>query len=116
MDLEDGSARRVLDGHPSTQPEDDVTVEIDGERLSRPDGRGAVFAADSLALSNDGETLYWKPLTGRTLYRIATAALQDEGLSDLGDRVETVGQTEVTDGLWIHSSAGSSSPPSRNTP
>ena len=106
VDLEGGAARRVLDGHPSTQPEDDVTVEIDGEPLRRPDGRGAVFAADSLALSNDGETLYWKPLTGRTLYRIATAALQDEGLSadDLGDRVETVGQTEVTDGLWIHSS------------
>ena len=106
VDLEAGTARRVLDGHPSTQPEDDVTVEIDGHRLSRPDGRGAVFAADSLALSNDGETLTWKPLTGRTLYRIATAALRDESLDAdaLADAVETVGQTEVTDGLWIHSS------------
>lgn len=106
VDLADGSARRVLDGHPSTQPEDDVTVEIDGEPLRRPDGRGAVFAADSIALSNDGETLYWKALTGRTLYRVATSALRDAGLSAdaLADAVETVGQTEVTDGLWIHSS------------
>lgn len=106
VDLETGTARRVLDGHPSTQPEDDVTVEIDGERLSRPDGRGAVFAADSLALSNDGETLYWKALTGKTLYRIATSALRDESLDAdaLAEAVETVGQTEVTDGLWIHSS------------
>lgn len=106
VDLETGTARRVLDGHPSTQPEDDVTVEIDGERLSRPDGRGAVFAADSLALSNDGETLYWKALTGRTLYRIATSALRDESLDAdaLAEAVETVGQTEITDGLWIHSS------------
>lgn len=106
VDLETGTARRVLDGHPSTQPEDDVTVEIDGERLSRPDGRGAVFAADSLALSNDGETLYWKALTGRTLYRIATSALRDESLDAdaLAEAVEKVGQTEITDGLWIHSS------------
>lgn len=106
VDLEGGAVRRVLDGHPSTQPDDDVTVTIDGDRLSRPDGRGATFAADSIALSNDGETLFWKPLTGKTLYRIATAALQNETLSAdaLGDRVETVGQTEVTDGLWIHSS------------
>lgn len=106
VDLETGTARRVLDGHPSTQPEDDVTVEIDGERLSRPDGRGAVFAADSLALSNDGETLYWKALTGKTLYRIATSALRDESLDAdaLAEAVETVGQTEITDGLWIHSS------------
>ena len=106
VDLESGTARRVLDGHPSTQPEDDVTVEIDGERLSRPDGRGAVFAADSIALSNDGETLYWKALTGKTLYRIATSALRDEGLGAdaLGEAVEAVGETEITDGLWIHSS------------
>jgi sugar lactone lactonase YvrE len=27
-------------------------------------------AADGIALSNDGKTLYWQPLTGRTLYRI----------------------------------------------
>ena len=106
VDLEAGTARRVLDGHPSTQPEDSVTVEIDGERLSRPDGRGAVFAADSLALSNDGETLYWKALTGKTLYRVSTAALRDDALAPdaLAEAVETVGQTEVTDGLWIHSS------------
>ena len=106
VDLASGTARRVLDGHPSTQPEDDVTVEVDGERLSRPDGRGAVFAADSIALSNDGETLYWKALTGKTLYRIATSALRDEGLGAdaLGEAVEAVGETEITDGLWIHSS------------
>ena len=106
VDLASGTARRVLDGHPSTQPEDDVTVEIDGERLSRPDGRGAVFAADSIALSNNGETLYWKALTGKTLYRIATSALRDEslGADALSEAVETVGKTEVTDGLWIHSS------------
>jgi hypothetical protein len=51
VDLQNGSARRVLDGHPSTQPEKNVVVKIDGQELRRPDGRGVEFAADSIALS-----------------------------------------------------------------
>ncbi|WP_343714935.1 L-dopachrome tautomerase-related protein [Inquilinus sp.] len=106
VDLQTGKARRVLDGHPSTQPEKDVVVKTDGQELRRPDGRGVEFAADSLALSPDGRTLYWKALTGRTLYRIATDALEDPGLSekDLEARVERAGEAEPTDGLWIDGS------------
>lgn len=103
VDLQAGTGRRVLDGHPSTQPERDVVVRTDGRELRRPDGRGVEFAADSIALSSDGRTLYWKALTGRTLYRIATTALDDPRLSDqaLASRVERAGVTEPTDGLWI---------------
>lgn len=103
VDLRTGKARRVLSGHPSTQPEKDVVVKTDGQALRRPDGRGVEFAADSLALSADGRTLYWKALTGRTLYRITTNALQNPRLSekDLEARVERVAETEPTDGLWI---------------
>lgn len=103
VDLQTGKARRVLDGHPSTQPEKDVVVKTDGRELRRPDGRGVEFAADSIALSTDGRTLYWKALTGRTLYRVATSALDDARLSKqaLASRVERAAQTEPTDGLWI---------------
>ncbi|TPM29930.1 L-dopachrome tautomerase-related protein [Mesorhizobium sp. B2-3-4] len=103
VDLQTGKARRVLDGHPSTQTEKEVVVKTDGHELRRPDGRGVEFAADSIALSPDGRTLYWKALTGRTLYRIAADALEDPRLSekDLEGRVERVTETEPTDGLWI---------------
>jgi len=103
VDLQSGRARRVLDGHPSTQPEKGVVVRTDGHELRRPDGRGAEFAADSIALSPDGRHLYWKALTGRMLYRIATEALSNSGLSakELEARVERVGESEPTDGLWI---------------
>lgn len=103
VDLQDGRARRVLDGHPSTQPEKDVVVKTDGRELRRPDGRGVEFAADSIALSLDGRVLYWKALTGRTLYRIATDVLADPNMSgkELESRVERVAETEPTDGLWI---------------
>ena len=103
VDLPGGQARRVLDGHPSTQPEKGVVVKTDGRELRRPDGRGVEFAADSIALSPDGRHLYWKALTGRTLYRIATQALDDARLSprQVDARVERVGDSEPTDGLWF---------------
>jgi sugar lactone lactonase YvrE len=103
VDLRNGKARRLLHGHASTQPEKDVVVRIDGKELRRPDGRGVEFAADSIALSPDGRTLYWKALTGRTLYRITTDALENPRLSekDIEARVQRVAETEPTDGLWI---------------
>lgn len=103
VNLEEETVRRVLHGHATTQPEKDVIVSTDGKPLRRPDGRGANFAADGIALSRDGEWLYWQALTGKTLYRIPTQALHDGRLGDegLGKRIETVGENGVSDGLWI---------------
>jgi sugar lactone lactonase YvrE len=103
VDLASGKARRVLDGHPSTQPEKGVVVTTDGKPLRYPDGRKVLFAADSIALSSDGAYLYWKPLTGDTLYRIQTAALTGRGLAgeDVSTFVQPYGKVGPTDGLWI---------------
>ncbi len=103
VDLASGSARRVLDGHPSTQPEKGVQVKTDGRVLRRTDGRGVEFAADGIALSPDGAMLYWQAIKGRTLYRIPTAALTDASLSaqQLAARVERVGENGPADGLLI---------------
>jgi sugar lactone lactonase YvrE len=102
VDLESGRAFRALDGHSSTQPEKDVTVRTDGRALVRPDGRAPMFAADGIALSNDGQTLYFQALTGRTLYAIDTAMLTRlEPHTDVGAAVRTVGTTCVADGMWI---------------
>jgi sugar lactone lactonase YvrE len=102
VDLAAGRARRVLDGHPSTQPEKGVVVRTDGKPLRYPDGRPVLFAADSIALSSDGAWLYWKALTGTTLYRIRTAALA-RGLAgeDVSSQVQAYGKVGPTDGLWI---------------
>jgi len=103
VELASGKARRVLDGHPSTQPEKGVVVRTDGKPLRYPDGRPVLFAADSIALSSDGAWLYWKPLTGTTLYRIQTAALIGRGLAgeDVAAQVQSYGKVGPTDGLWI---------------
>lgn len=103
VDLASGKARRVLDGHPSTQPEKGVVVSTDGRALRYPDGRPVLFAADSIALSSDDAWLYWKALTGNTLYRIRTAALTGSGLAgaDVSSRVQSYGKVGPTDGFWI---------------
>lgn len=103
VDLQSGKARRVLDGHPSTQAEKAVQVKADGQVLRRPDGRGVEFAADGIALTPDGRHLYWQAIKGKTLYRIATAVLYDAQASDrdIAAKVETVGENGVADGLLI---------------
>ncbi len=99
VDLATGRARRVLDGHPSTQPDPSVTVMVDGKPLRRPDGRGVEFAADGIALSNDGATLYWQAIKGGTLYAVPTAALASG--ADPSNAIAIVGNDGPADGLWI---------------
>ncbi|MDB5919279.1 MAG: hypothetical protein JWR40_3513 [Massilia sp.] len=103
VDLQAGTARRVLDGHPSTQPEKGVVVKADGKPLRRPDGRGVEFAADGIAISKDGQYLYWQAIKGVTLYRIPTRVLTDAGLSaaEVTAAVQPWGRNGVADGLLI---------------
>ncbi len=97
VDLQAGTAFRALDGDPSTQVEKDVTVTTDGRPLRRPDGRQPAFAADGIALSNDGETLFYQALTGRSLYSVPTASLVRGG----NPKPTRLGVTDVADGLWM---------------
>jgi sugar lactone lactonase YvrE len=101
VDLESGRAHARLDGHPSTQAEKGVEVTVAGEKIKRPDGRSFQVAADGIALSQDGRTLYWQALTGRTLYRIETAALLSDNPEDAAKKIEKVGTTHVADGLLM---------------
>ena len=103
VDLETGTGRRVLEDHVSVAVDPDVTVTHAGEPVRRPDNRGAAFAADSIALSPDGSTLFWKPLTGTTLYSIPTDVLDDPDRSadEVAAAVLDRGEVGVTDGLWM---------------
>ncbi|HET7885865.1 MAG TPA: L-dopachrome tautomerase-related protein [Bradyrhizobium sp.] len=99
LETESGKAWRVLSEDASTQFDPSVTVMTDGKPLRRPDERQPLFNADSLALSKDGNTLYWQALTGKTLYRVATSSIQSADAAS-HVRPETVGTTEPADGLW----------------
>lgn len=100
-DLETGASRRLLDDDPSTEAED-VVLTVEGRSWLQGGERPRVHA-DGIALSDDGRWLYYQALTGRTLYRVATAALRDRALDAraLGARVETMGRTGAADGLIV---------------
>ncbi len=103
LDVESGKARRVLDGHPSTQFQQGLVVTVEGKPLRRLDGQTAEFSADGLALDNQGEYAYWQATTGTTMYRAPLKALFDASLTaeQLGAAVETYTRTFIADGYWM---------------
>lgn len=103
LNLETGEARRVLEGHPSVQPEQGLAIQVGEKKLMDPKRPDQPFqvAADSLALDREGGWIYYKPLSGRRLYRIRTQDLQNAELDrpTLSARVEDLGTAPVSDGF-----------------
>jgi sugar lactone lactonase YvrE len=101
LNLSTGKVRRLLEDHASTKAERDVEPVIGGHQWKFADGTTPQVHSDGIAIDPKLEYVYYKALTGRTLYRVAIAALLDESLSPkaLGNLVERVAITEPTDGL-----------------
>jgi sugar lactone lactonase YvrE len=102
VDLKSGKARRLLDGHASTQPEKDVKLVIHGKALiDQQKKTPPQIASDGIALDLKNGYLYYHALTGHTLYRIKTSFLRDEklGKQELESKIEDVGQTPAPDGM-----------------
>src|SRR6266536_2487336 len=109
VDLKSGKARRLLDGHKSTQPEKDVKLTVDGKQLIDQQKKSpSQVASDGIALDMKNGYLYYHALTGHTLYRIKTSFLTDEklGKRELESKVENVGQTPAPDGMLEASNGG----------
>ena len=101
VDLDTGKVRRLLEDHASPKVEPGVEPVIGGQPWKLPNGRPPQVHVDGIAIDPQREHVYYKPLVGRTLYRIPIAALLDESLPSeaVGERVERVAETEPTDGL-----------------
>ncbi len=86
VDLGTGKSWRRLNDHPSTKPDPVFVPVVEGEILQmrlpgQPPARFAV-GADGIAISPDGKTLYYCPLTSRHLYSVSIDALADRTRSD----------------------------------
>lgn len=107
VDLGTGQSWRHLDGIPQVRPELGFVPFIWGEAVYSLPGQGmpittSSFGADGIALSADGESLYWSVVGGRYLYSVPTIRLRDRGVtSEIMAQASVVnhGQKGVSDGL-----------------
>ncbi|UOG75240.1 major royal jelly family protein [Hymenobacter tibetensis] len=103
IDLKSGKSRKLLNQHPSMLGDTTLNIKADGKELVDPTGKKARFNADGIALSQDMQYLYWKPLTSYALYRIKTEALRNPALTDaqLSQQIEDLGKVPACDGMEI---------------
>ncbi|KPB12036.1 L-dopachrome tautomerase-related protein [Pseudomonas amygdali] len=105
MDIASGHAVRRLSGAKATSADPDFVPVVEGVPVlgDGPDGsrKPVHVAADGIALSADGKTLYFSPLSSRHLYSVATELLNDSGVSEqqLAAAVQDLGEKGASDGL-----------------
>lgn len=100
LDLASGKTRSVLAGSRYTTA-DDLVIEYDGVKMQNKGGVPFSSNVNGIALTKDNKFLYFKPINALHLYRIPTAYLADETLSDreLSKAVEDMGEVGITHGL-----------------
>ncbi|MFJ2478840.1 L-dopachrome tautomerase-related protein [Pseudomonas sp. NPDC087598] len=105
MDIATGRAMRRLSGVPATSVDPAFVPVVEGlpVTVKGADGKAKplAVASDGIALSADGKTLYFTPLSSRHLYAISTALLRDASVSEtqLAAAVQDLGEKGASDGM-----------------
>ncbi|EIC29221.1 MULTISPECIES: L-dopachrome tautomerase-related protein [Methylomicrobium] len=106
VNITTGSARRVLQGHPSVLPEN-VDLIIDGKPVQVREASGRLvrphIGVNPITEDLNNEWVYYGPMHGHGLYRIKAADLTDESLDaqTLAKRVERYSDKPISDGITI---------------
>ena len=105
MDIATGRAMRRLSGVPATSVDPAFVPVVEGlpVTVEGADGQRKALgvASDGIALSADGQTLYFTPLSSRHLYAVSTALLRDADVSEqqLAAAVQDLGEKGASDGM-----------------
>ncbi|WP_282096603.1 L-dopachrome tautomerase-related protein [Epibacterium ulvae] len=101
IDLKTGRARRVLEGSEFTRAEDTPMI-IDGKEVLLG-GNPAKIGVNPITVDPSNTWVYFAPMTSTSMYRVRTADLLDESLSDedLAARVERYGDKVTSDGSTV---------------
>lgn len=108
LNRQTGEARRVFQGHYSVIPED-IPFLVEGVefvgRLSNGSTVEPQTGINPIAVDKKGRWVFYGPLKGRTLYRIAAEHLRDESLTaiELESRVEGYSEKPISDGITLDS-------------
>jgi sugar lactone lactonase YvrE len=100
INLVTGAIREFMNGHFLVKHDPSFTLIVDGKEFKKK-GMPVHLHSDGIALTPDGEWLYYKPLTDNKLYRIRTEFLREEPELDyeVERAVEDLGKFAVTDGM-----------------
>lgn len=95
VDLATGHSWRRLAGDPSTIPDKNFVSILDGQPIPNEIG------SDGIAISADGERLYYSPLSSRRLASVSVDALADPNATDaqVAATVQNLGYKPMADGL-----------------
>ena len=108
VDLATGRSWRTLSGHPSTMAQPGFVPVVEGKKLMKqptPQAKPEApnMAADGIAVSADGERLYYCALITRKLYSVSLDALENAGKPGGKDPADTVHEEKpragASDGL-----------------
>lgn len=101
IDMETGRARRVLEGSAVTVPEDTPMV-IDGREVLLG-GNPAKIGVNPITVDPTNTWVYFAPMTATSMYRVRTADLLNEELSDaaLTEQVQRYGDKVISDGSTV---------------
>lgn len=103
VDLKSGLARRVLQGSPSTVPEE-IDIKID-DRVITSGNESARIGINPITIDPAYEWVYFGAMNGTSLYRIRTSDLLNQSLSEqqLRQKVQRYGDKPISDGITVDS-------------
>lgn len=104
FDVESRETLVRLKGHASVSPQDWVIRKPDGSPHKLAFGLLTFsVGVDGIALTPDGDWLYYATMSHDSLYRIPTKALSDPSLDDgaLANLIERVGKKPLSDGIEL---------------
>ena len=104
FDVKKKSSRILLEGHESVSPQNWVIRKQNGELNKLFFGLITwSVGVDGIALTHDGEWLYYATMTHDSAYRVRTEYLQDTTLSadELATKVEFVGHKPMSDAVEL---------------
>lgn len=101
IDMDTGRARRVLEGSQFTVPEDTPMI-IDGREI-KLGGNPAKIGVNPITIDPTNTWVYFAPMTSTSMYRVRTADLLDETLSEeaLAAKVDRFGDKVTSDGSTV---------------
>ena len=105
VDLATGQSFRRLGEDPSVKPDTKVIGILEGQPLmERKHGLSPQvpkFASDGIAISRDGKTLYYCPISSRQLYSVSVDAMMDRSKSEpeVAKTIQDLGVKGMSDGL-----------------